>query len=200
MTIYESVNLVSNSTYPRESFCRISTNPYLYANEFRKQTRPMHAQLHTTTPLYLNLTITCHHQVISLLLFILHCHYALVELYTACNITTQLTPKWRVSKLHRWFLWKTHVVSLTVTNDIARTMQPIRGLRPAEYEVFKSGGLWDPKTGLPVPELQKMVSWLVSWRLSGTKNICSKTMKTMSYHLPGCACPWRWWVDARTRA
>lgn len=39
-----------------------------------------------------------------------------------------------------------------MTNDIARTMQPIRGLRPAEYEVFKSGGLWDPKTGLPVPE------------------------------------------------
>jgi len=43
-----------------------------------------------------------------------------------------------------------------LTKDITtRTIWSRKGLRAAEFEVFKSGGLWDPETeGEPI-ELQK---------------------------------------------
>lgn len=77
----------------------------------------------------------------------------LFELYIDCNITTQLTSTLCV-------LRKTHIVSLMPTKDnTIRTIKLREGLRPAEFEVLKSGGLWDPKTegeplepDVPAPE------------------------------------------------
>lgn len=41
-------------------------------------------------------------------------------------------------------------------DNTTRTIKLIEGLRPAGFEVFKSGGLWDPKTEGEPLELQKM--------------------------------------------
>jgi hypothetical protein len=46
------------------------------------------------------------------------------------------------------------MLSLAVTNEIIRTMQPVEGFRARECEavvVFTTGGLSDPKSGI-VPE------------------------------------------------
>lgn len=42
-----------------------------------------------------------------------------------------------------------------MTNDIISTVQPRKGLKPAEYEVSILEGLWDPKTegGLLEPDV-----------------------------------------------
>jgi hypothetical protein len=47
------------------------------------------------------------------------------------------------------------MLSLAVTNEIIRTMQPVEGFRARECEavvVFTTGGLSDPKSGI-VPEV-----------------------------------------------